>query len=157
MKFTLIKDIKHDAVMRPLIIGFFLFTLLYLMADFFVKQSSIGLLYQSLHTTMFGDEESYIEPLAQGVFLEFWHTEIFITMMLVFTLSALYIRLSEAKKYAIVLVNLLFISAFLALCSLALAFFALPNALYLYVATFFAWHLLAIFMSLYGLFKVLNA
>lgn len=157
MKFLLLKDLKQDALMRPLIIGFLLFTLLYLVADFFVKQSSFGLMPNAIHATLFGNEELYIEPLSRASFLEFWHVEIFMTMMLIFTLSALYVRLVGAKKSSIILVNLLFISSFTALVALGVTHFFTPLALLLYVSGFFAWHGIALYMVCIGFVKVVYA
>lgn len=157
MRFTLLKDIKQDLLMRPLMFGFLLFTLLYLIADIFVKQSTVGLLPHAIASTFFGDEELYLDPMAQSLFLEWWHGEIFMVMMLVFTLSTLYIRLSEASFLSIILVNLLFLSSFASLATLAAAYFLMPSLLSVYASSFFLWHTIAVFMVFASCVRLLRA
>jgi hypothetical protein len=137
--------------MKPVLGGLLFFILLYLVADLFVKQSSFGLTPDAVHATLFGDEEQFLDPLSKASFLEFWHMEIFFCMMTLFTLSAVYIRMSEGSKKALLLVNLLFISALVALFSLFGAYFLFGGFVALYAFSFLLWHILALFCSLYSL------
>ncbi|MBD3823201.1 MAG: hypothetical protein IE916_01655 [Epsilonproteobacteria bacterium] len=143
--------------MSPLIKGFLIFALLYLIADLFVKQHGFGLFSHAINATLFGDEELYIDAISEASFLEFWHTEIFMSMMLVFTLGTISIRLSEASRVSILLVNTLFIAAFAALASLALAFYLDPVFVELYVAGYFVWHLCALILLLHSLVSIYRA
>lgn len=151
MKFTIIKDLTQDSMMKPILSGLLSFTLLYLLSDFFVKHSSFGLFPHAIHATLFGSEEEFLDPINKASFLEFWHVEIFFIMMILFTLSTVYIRLSKASKSAIVVVNLMMISAIISLISLPLAYFFSSGFINIYVATFFIWHILALFSALYSL------
>ncbi|MBU1216130.1 hypothetical protein KJ870_05825 [bacterium] len=151
MRFTLIKDLKHDAIMKPVLGGLLFFILLYLVADLFVKQSSFGLTPNTVKATLFGNEEEFLDPLSKAAFLEFWHMEIFFSMMLLFTLSAVYIRMSEGSKKALVVVNLLFISTLVSLFSLFIAYFFKQNFVTFYLLSFHLWHITALFCSLYSL------
>lgn len=151
MKFTLIKDLKQDSMMKPILSVFLFFTLLYLVSDIFVKNSGFGVFPSAVKSTMFGNEQEFLDPISKASFLEFWHVEIFFIMMIIFTLSAVYIRLSKASRSAIVVVNLMMISALASLISLPISYFFNPIFINMYVATFFIWHILALFSSLYSL------
>ena len=154
MRFTLIKNITQDTLMVPILSGLLLFSLLYLVADVAVKYSGFGLFKESINLTLFGDEEQFIDPLTSSSFLEFWHMEIFFIMMLLFTLSALYIRLSHAGKADLIIVNTTMLSAFGTLVFLFVSFYTSVNLLELYVACFFLWHILAVYMSIYSLWRL---
>ena len=151
MKFTLIKDLKQDSMMKPILSGLLFFTLLYLVSDIFVKNSGFGVFPSAVKSTMFGNEQEFLDPISKASFLEFWHVEIFFIMMIIFTLSAVYIRLSKASKSAIVVVNLMMISALASLISLPISYFFNPIFINMYVTTFFIWHILALFSSVYSL------
>ncbi|MEN8303447.1 MAG: hypothetical protein ABFQ64_05210 [Campylobacterota bacterium] len=154
MRFTLIKDLKQDSMMKPILGILLLFTLLYLVSDIFVKSYSFGLFEKAIKTTLFGNVDEFIDPLTTSSFLEFWHMEIFFIMMILLTLSAVYIRLSGAQKFNILIVNAVMIPALFSLVSLALSFFLYPELVRLYVLSFFTWHTSAIYMSLYSLIKL---
>ncbi|MCX6051013.1 MAG: hypothetical protein NTZ60_00715 [Campylobacterales bacterium] len=151
MKFTIIKDLNQDSMMKPILSGLLFFTLLYLLSDFIVKYSNFGIFPHAIHATLFGNEEQFIDPINKASFLEFWHVEIFFIMMILFTLSTVYIRLSKASKSAIVIVNLMMMSAITSLISLPLAYFLSSDFINIYVATFFIWHILALISTLYSL------
>lgn len=154
MRFTLIKDLKQDSMMRPILTGLILFTLLYLVSDIFVKSYTFGIFEESIKTTLFGNEEEYLYPITTSSFLEFWHMEIFFIMMILLTLSAVFIRLSQAKGFNIIIVNAVMISALVSLVALVLSFFLNAAFVQLYVMSFFLWHICAVYMSLYSLIKL---
>lgn len=151
MKFTLIKDLRQDRVMKPILSGLLLFTLLYLLSDIFLKQSTLGIFPHAIQTSLFGNEEEFLDGLSQASFLELWHVEIFLIMMLVFTTSTVYIRLSGASKGALLAVNIMLLSALFSLIALASAYYLSPYFIYVYVATFFIWHVLALLFTLTSL------
>ena len=154
MRFTLIKDLKQDSMMKPILSGLLIFTLLYLISDIFVKSYSFGIFENAIQVTMFGDEEEFLDPLSTSAFLEFWHMEIFFIMMILLTLSAVFIRLSGAKDFNIIIVNALMISALISLVALVLSFFINTAFVKLYVLSFFVWHICAVYMSMYSLVKL---
>ncbi len=157
MKFTIIKDLNQDTMMKPILSGLFFFTLLYILSDFFVKYNSFGLFPHAIHLSLFGNEEEFLNPINEASFLEFWHVEIFFIMMIVFTLSTVYIRLSQASRSAIVVVNIIMLSAITSLISLVFSYYFSSNFINIYVVTFFTWHILALFSSLYSLKKLYYA
>jgi len=138
-------------MMKPILSGLLFFTFLYLVSDVFVKYSSFGITPNAVFITLFGNEEEYLDPISKASFLEFWHVEIFFVMMILFTLSAVYIRLAEASKISIIVVNLMMISAIVTLVSLPMAYFLSSSFIMVYVISFFTWHICALFSVLSSL------
>lgn len=134
--------------------GFLFFILLYVVSDIFVMKSSFGISADAVSSTLFGSEEAYIDPINESSFLEFWHTQIFFIMMILLTLSAVFIRV--AKRSRNIITNALMISALISLFSLPLAFYTSKFFIDIYVISYFLWHLVAIYMIFYSFWK-LNA
>ncbi|WP_229855076.1 hypothetical protein [Candidatus Sulfurimonas marisnigri] len=154
MKFTLINNIEKDSAMSLILKGFLIFIFLYLIADVLVMKSSFGISIETINTTLFGNEETYADPLTESAFLEFWHTQIFFIMMVLLTLNAIFIRV--AKRSRVILTNMLMISAISSLISLALAFYMSNIFVNIYLFTFSTWHAVAVYMIFYSFWK-LNA
>ena len=152
MKFTLINNIKKDKAMKFILTGFLGFILLYLISDIMVKYFGFGVTADAIKVTLFGNEDEFIDPITKASFLEFWHTEIFFMMMILFTLSAIYIRLSNRSR--VFMTNMLMVSALTSLITLAMAYFVSDTFIYIYVITFFIWHLTALYMILYSFWKL---
>lgn len=154
MKFTVIKNLQKDSAMSLILKGFLFFILLYVVSDIFVMKSSFGISADAVSSTLFGSEEAYIDPINEASFLEFWHTQIFFIMMILLTLSAVFIRV--AKRSRNIITNALMISALISLISLPLAFYTSKFFIDIYVMGYFLWHLVAIYMIFYSFWK-LNA
>ncbi|MFA5453689.1 MAG: hypothetical protein WC272_00035 [Sulfurimonas sp.] len=154
MKFTVIKNLQKDSAMSLILKGFLFFILLYIVSDIFVMKSSFGISAEAVSSTLFGSEEAYIDPINESSFLEFWHTQIFFIMMILLTLSAVFIRV--AKRSRNILTNVLMISAIISLVSLPLAFYTSKFFIDIYIVGYFLWHLVAIYMIFYSFWK-LNA
>lgn len=154
MKFTLIKKLSQDKSMRPILSALLLFTLLYILSDILVKYVNFGVFPDAINVTLFGDEEQYIDPLSTSAFLEFWHVEIFFIMMILLTLSAVFVRVSKDDTSKIILLSALMICALFSLISLVLAFFLAKTFVLIYVILFFIWHAIAVYMILYSLGKL---
>lgn len=154
MRFTLIKDLKQDITMKPLLNGLLMFMLMYFIADIFVVDATLGLQVEDIKMTLFGNVDEYIDPIDKSVFLEYIHGEIFFTMMILLTLSTVYARLCSIKYYSIIIINILMISALLALVSLGISYFYTPSLLSVYVVSFFIWHTLAFIMTLHSLWNL---
>ena len=154
MKFTLVNNIQKDSAMSLILKGFLIFILLYLIADILVMKSSFGISVETITTTLFGNEEEYIDPINEAAFLELWHTQIFFIMMILLTLNAIFIRV--AKRSRVILTNILMINAVVSLISLPLAFYMSNFFVNLYITTYFIWHAMAAYMIFYSFWK-LNA
>jgi len=132
--------------------GFLLFILLYLIADVLVMNSSFGITVDTITTTLFGNEEEYIDPINEASFLEFWHTQIFFVMMILLTLNAIFIRVANRSR--VINTNILMISAITSLISLVLAFYVSNFFINVYMWSYFIWHTMAIYMIIYSFWKL---
>lgn len=154
MQFTIVKNLKKDEAMSNILKGLLFPILIYLIADLFVKHLSIGLMPNALTLSLFGSEEEFIEPMTQSIFLEFWHVEIFFIMMILLTLSAIYIRVVNHVRHYKITLNIVMISALLSLVSLPLAYYVSTSFVLIYVVTYSVWHLGAIYMSLRSIWEI---
>jgi len=144
-------------MMKPILSGLLIFMFLYIVADIFVKQQTIGLSSSEVSLTLFGNTEEFLDPISKAVFLETLHAEVFFLMMILLMLSAVFIRLRAKKRFSITLLNITMTSALLALLSLALAYFFSASFINLYVVTFFLWHCGALLMSALSLWSLYRA
>lgn len=154
MRFTLLKDLRQDKAIKPLLNGLLLFMLIYFIADIFVVNSSLGLTSEAIKITLYGNIDEFIDPIDTSVFLEYIHGQIFFIMMILLTLSTVYARLCSVKQYSIIVINILMISALLSLITLALSYFYTPDFITIYVVTYFAWHTIAFIMALHSLWNL---
>lgn len=155
MRFTLIKDLSKHTQMRALLLGMLLFISLFILSDIGMKASLIGLTNQQVITTIYGDEEEFIEPITQGTLLEMIHADIFFMMMTLSLLSSIYTRLVGGSKMTNRLISLLFLSALGSLGFLLLAFYSEHFFTTLYLSSFYIWHSLALLFSLISIKKLL--
>jgi len=140
--------------MRPLINGLLLFILLYLPFDIFVKSYTMGISTTTVMTTLFGNENEFIDPINKSVFLEFIHIQIFFLMMILLSLSAIFIRLLSHKSNTLLIINLVMASALLTPITLFSAYFYRSEFVPLYIFAFFSWHLLAFYMTSRSLWEL---
>lgn len=140
--------------MSPILSGLLIFMGLYIVIDIFVKQSSFGLWTSDIKNTLLGNENEFLDPIGRASFLEFIHTEIFFIMMILLTLSAVFIRLAHKISYSLVLVNFVMLTALCSVVSLALAYFYTPVFINIYVMTYFMCHITAFYMIFFSLWKL---
>lgn len=152
MKFTLIKNIQKDSAMSLILKGFLVFIFLYLIADVLVMKSGFGITIDTITTTLFGNEEEYIDPINESGFLEFWHTQIFFMMMILLTLNAIFIRVANRSR--IINTNILMMSAITSLISIVLAYYISDTFVYVYMYSFYTWHIMALYMIVYSFWKL---
>ncbi|MGB5964117.1 MAG: hypothetical protein WBG65_01120 [Sulfurimonadaceae bacterium] len=152
MKFTLVKDVKNDTLMRPLLGGLLLFILLFVSADILLRSDHIGLTPSALAQTLFGNEEEYIEPVTEHFLLEMIHSDIFFIMMTLLTLSAVYARLCQNQRLRLININITMITALLAIIFLPMAYYLSPLFITPWIVSFYTWHIMAIAMSIASLY-----
>lgn len=140
--------------MSSLLNGLLIFILLYLPLDLFVKSHTIGITIGAIQTTLFGNADEFLDPMNKSVFLEFVHMQIFFLMMLVLTLSAVYIRLLHHKTNTILSMNLFMLFALLTPITLTATYFYSDQFTTIYLASFFAWHAIALLMTLRSLWEL---
>jgi hypothetical protein len=151
MRFTLIKNLAQDTLMKSILNGLLLFIGLYFISDIILKYSSFGLFTDTINITLFGDEEQFIDPLTSSLLLEYWHVEIFFTMMILLTLSTIFIR---TNKDSSIYVHSVMIMALISLVSLPLAYFINKSFVNIYSVSNILWHLIAFVMILKALWKL---
>jgi hypothetical protein len=151
MRFTLVKNLQQDPLMKPILSGLLIFIFIYLVSDLIVKNFSFGIFVQDIKNTLFGNEDQFIDPITKGDFLEFWHVEIFFIMMILLTLNAIYIRVAKNSK---LFLHLLMSLALISLFSLLISYFISDSFVYIYTFSFFAWHICAMYISLYSLWRL---
>ncbi len=154
MRFTLIKNVKEDKAMKPLLNGLLLFILLYILFDIFVKSHTMGLSVSTVTTTLFGNADEFLDPMNESVFLEFVHMQIFFLMMILLTLSAVYARLLHKKSKTVLMLNILLFTALLTPLSLVAAYFYSAEFIGIYLFTFFSWHIVAFYMATASLWEL---
>ena len=140
--------------MKPLLNGLLVFIILYLIFDLFVKNHTLGLTIQTVSTTLFGNADEFLDPMNESVFLEFVHMQIFFLMMLLLTLSAVFIRLLHKKQNTLLLMNLVMLFGVLTPATLTAAYFYSAEFTGIYLVCFFAWHILALYMALKSLWEL---
>ncbi|MBN2896793.1 MAG: hypothetical protein JXK05_12975 [Campylobacterales bacterium] len=157
MKFTLIKDLRADPLMRSVMLGVLLFITLFIIADLLLKSHQIGLHVNQVALTLYGDEAQYLDPISPAVLLELIHADLFMSMLALLTLSALFIRLEPSQGRARIGVHLLFSSALLSPATLLGAHFGLSALVWAWVGLFWLWHLLALIMAASSAYRLLRS
>ena len=150
MKFTLVKSLRSDPLMRPILVGLLLFSLLFLVVDIFNHHYRSGVSFESFSLYILGNEEEYIDAVPFSTLLEILHIDTFVTMMLLLTLSAIYARLFEGAKIAI---HTVMLSAIFSLLSMIASPY-MPLAIYLHVTLFWLWHGVSFGMIALSLYKL---
>ncbi len=140
--------------MKPLLNGLLIFITLYLVFDIFVKNHTLGLSIYTVSTTLFGNADEFLDPMNKSVFLEFIHMQIFFLMMLLLTLSAVFIRLLHNKQNTILIMNLLMLFGILSPLTLTAAYFYSAEFTGIYLVCFFFWHVIAFYMALKSLWEL---
>lgn len=154
MKFTLIKELKSDALMRPLLTGLLLFMLLFLVSDLLSKNLEIGLTLDAATATLFGNEEEFIDPLSTKALLEILHADLFFMMMLLLTLSAVYGRVGPGTRFSHTLLHSVNLFALASVLLLPLIVYTALPLLTLWLVAVWGWHLLAFGISLQSLYRL---
>ena len=154
MKFTLNNDHQANRLMNTLLSGLLLFTLLFLTADLIAKALHFGLTPEAVKTALFGDEEAFIDPLPFASLLESVHADIFFTMMTLLTLGAIYGRVGRSKRWRLILINVMMLSALVALAAPLLAYYVAAFWADVWYAAFILWHLTALLVTLIALWRL---
>ena len=157
MKFTLVKNLSQDPLMRPILLGLLLCIALYLVVDLVVKHYGFGISPSAVNLTIFGNEDEYIDAISRTSFLEFWHMEIFFIMIILLTLCAVFIRLSGGRKRDKIIMNIMLLSALSSLVFLALGYFVSGHFIEAYSVLFIVWHLTAFYMVVFSIRNLYRA
>jgi len=155
MKFLVTKDLAHSQLLAYLIGAVLVAMLLYLGLDVVLHGYVIGSDLGEIQSTLFGNAETFEEPILIDSLLLQVHIDLFMTVFALLILSSVYIRLHNKTATMKWVLHLLFILGLLAPLSLLLAYFWSETFVIVWVVTFLLWHLLAIVVSL-SIFSRLN-
>jgi len=155
MKFLVTKDLAHSQLLAYLIGAVLTAMLLYLGLDVVLHGYVIGSDLIAIHNTLFGNVETFEEPILIDSLLLQVHIDLFITIFVLLILSSIYIRVHNKTTAMKWVLHTLFILGLLAPLSLLLAYFWSEAFVMVWVVTFLLWHLLSIGISL-SIFPRLN-
>jgi len=152
MKFLITKELTSNTLLGTLMSAVVIAIILYLALDVFLHAYVIGLEPSVLMTTLYGNAETFEEPLLFDSLLLQVHIDLFMTLFALLILTSIYIRLYEKKTATSTLVHAVFILALGAPLFLIVAHFTSSFFAYLWLASFLLWHIFALFLS----FKILK-
>jgi hypothetical protein len=155
MKFLVTKDLAHSTLLSYLMGSVVFAILLYLVFDTILHAYVIGLDIRSITVTLFGDAESFIEPVLIDTLLLQVHIDLFMTLFAIMILSSIYIRLYSSKVMTKWIVHFLFIMGILAPVTLLLAYFVSALFTAVWLISFVFWHILASMVAIMILKKLL--
>ena len=147
MKFLLNDTLAGHRMMRLLLTGLQVFTLVFIALDMWYKSEQIGLSYGSVFSYLFGNEAAFRDAVDLRTLVEMLHADIFFAMMIVMTLGAVYVRVCYTLKYTAYLMHIMMMTAFIAGVSLLAALYLSPLFIWVWLATFWIWHLSVVVMS----------
>ena len=148
MKFLVTKDLAHSKLLAYLVGAVVFSIFLYLLLDVVLHSYVIGSDLMSIKTTLFGNAETFEEPILIDSLLLQVHIDLFMTIFSLLILSSIYIRLYEKTSFMRWTLHSLFTLGFLAPLFLLLAYFYSDIFVYLWIISFFLWHFLALVISI---------
>lgn len=156
MKFLIKKDIKYTALLHNLIVAVISILSLYLLLDISLHYFVIGMDIASISTTLYGDEERFIEAILLDSLLLQVHIDLFMNIITLMILSSIYIRYFSHTPYSKLSVHLLLLSGIIAPISLLIAYFTSIIFVYIWLITFIVEHILGLIMGMMILKKLLS-
>ena len=148
MKFVISKDLEHSTLLKTLMMGVSAALFFYLLFDVVLHGLLIGSDILSISNTLYGNTEEFIEPILLDTLLLQVHIDLFMTLFTLMILSTIYIRLFSEEKRAKWLIHFLFIFGLATPLMLLAAYISMHFFVYVWIFTFLAGHLLAIFFAL---------
>ena len=155
MKFLVTKDLSHSRLLAYLMGAVMFSIVLYLIMDVVLHAYVIGLDIPTIYNTLLGNAENFEEPILIDSLLLQVHIDLFLTLFALLILSAIYIRLYEKTSVMKMILHTLFLSGMTAPIFLLLAYLWSEAFAYVWLGTFFLWHIMAFLLSLM-IFKRLN-
>ncbi|AKF24440.1 hypothetical protein YH65_02795 [Sulfurovum lithotrophicum] len=148
MKFLITKDLAHSQLLAYLMAGVLIAIFLYLCLDVVLHSYVIGTDMTEIHTTLFGNEETFEEPILIDSLLLQVHIDLFMTIFVLVILAAIYIRLHNATVSMKWILHTLFILGLAAPLLLLGAYFWAEAFVLVWAGSFLLWHLLAFWVCL---------
>lgn len=148
MKFLVTKDLNYSRFYAYLVGSVVSVILVYLIFDTILHVYVIGADIAGIKTTLYGDAETFAEPILIDSLLLQVHIDLFMTLFALLILSSVYIRLSTQCSVVKAIVHLLFLLGIMTPLFLLAAYFGLEIFVYLWLVAFLAWHGIGVILSL---------
>ena len=155
MKFLISNELTHVALLKYLMLAVSVALFFYLVLDVAMHGYVLGFDLPSIQSTLYGNEEEYIEPILIDSLLLQVHIDLFMMLFSMMIIASIYIRLYSDKSITKWLVHMLFILGLLTPLFLLVAYFTSMPFAYAWVVSFMLGHLLSLGMSLASIKKLL--
>ena len=154
MKFLVKKDLAYLKLFAYLMGSVVIAILMYVILDVVIHAYVIGSDIISIKSTLFGNVETFEEPILIDSLLLQVHIDLFMTLFALLVLSSIYIRLYSNTSSVKAIVHSLFLLGISAPIFLLLAYFWIEIFVYLWMVSFLLWHIMAFILSLMVLKKL---
>ena len=154
MKFLVTKELWHNQLLKWLVVFFVAILILFLLSDMLLHHYQIGLEFSRAIETIMGNEEEFTDPILFDALLERVHIDIFTSTITLMLLALIYVRVAPQNKIKSLPIHLLFLTAILSHIALMGGFYAGEFLIYSWVVLFIIWHIIAIALSFYTLFRL---
>ena len=154
MKFLVTKELWHNQLLKWLVVFFVAILILFLLSDMLLHHYQIGLEFSRAIETIMGNEEEFTDPILFDSLLERVHIDIFTSTITLMLLALIYVRVAPKNKIKSLPIHLLFLTAILSHIALMGGFYAGEFFIYSWVVLFIIWHIIAIALSFYTLFRL---
>ncbi len=155
MKFLVSKDAVPTPLLRQLMTAVTVAILLYLVLDVVLHGYLIGLSPQVAAQTLYGNEEAFVEPILFESLLLQVHIDLFMALVSLLIVVSIYLRMKYKEKVRKGLLHALFMAALAAPLLLIAAYFSGSFWLYGWLGAFYLWHLLALFVGMVALKRLI--
>ena len=154
MKFLVTKELWHNQLLKWLVVFFVAILILFLLSDMLLHHYQIGLEFSRAIETIMGNEEEFTDPILFDALLERVHIDIFTSTITLMLLALIYVRVAPKNKIKSLPIHLLFLTAILSHIALMGGFYAGEFFIYSWVVLFIIWHIIAIALSFYTIFRL---
>lgn len=154
MKFLVTKDLGHSRLLAYLMGAVVIAILMYLVLDMIMHSYVIGADIEGIKSTLFGDAETFEEPILIDSLLLQVHIDFFMTLFALLILASIYIRLYSQTSFVKVVIHSLFLFGIVTPIFLLLAYLWAETFVYIWLGSFLLWHVIAFVVSVMILQKL---
>ena len=154
MKFLVTKDLGHSRLLAYLMGAVVIAILIYLVLDMIMHSYVIGSDMTGIKSTLFGDAETFEEPILIDSLLLQVHIDFFMTLFALLILASIYIRLYSQSPFVKVVIHTLFSFGIFTPIFLLLAYLWAEIFVYIWLGSFLLWHVIAFVVSVMILKKL---
>ena len=154
MKFLVTKDLGHSRLLAYLMGTVVIAILMYLVLDIIMHSYVIGSDMTGIKNTLFGNTETFEEPILIDSLLLQVHIDLFMTLFALLILASVYIRLYSQSSFVKIVIHTLFSFGIFTPIFLLLAYFWSEIFIYIWLGSFLLWHVIAFLLSIMVLKKL---